>query len=88
MYAASCKKPKYRKGLTININVDINEHKILTFESKQKEYGNGFIISKKWKDYFMYKFWKVSDRQQSMCIIAILRSKEPIYEVNSEGKDG
>ena len=79
MFAASCKKPKYRKGLTININIDINEHKILTFESKQKEYG---------KDYFMYKFWKVSDRQQSMCIIAILRSKEPIYEVNSEGKDG
>ena len=58
------------------INVDINEHKILTFESKQKEYGNGFIISKKWKDY-MYKFLKVSDR---ICVLQ-LRSKEPIYEM-------
>ena len=87
MYAASCKKPKYRKGLTININVDINEHKILMFESKQKEYGNGFIISKKWKDYMYTSFGRyLTDNRVCMCIA--IRSKEPIYEVNSEGKDG
>ena len=69
--------------LAQGINKDIKDHKIIAFESKQIEYGNGFVINKKWKD-FIYKFWKVSDR---VCVLQ-LRSKESTYEVKERRELG
>ena len=46
---------------------EINGSIIITFETKNKHYGNGFIVSKTWKG-SIYKYWKVSDR---ICVLQL-----------------
>ena len=40
---------------------NINENIVITFDSTNKHYGNGFVVSKKWQKY-VYKYWRESDR--------------------------
>jgi exonuclease III len=45
----------------------INGSTLITFESKSKHYGNGFVVSPKLKDK-IHKFWRESDR---ICVLQL-----------------
>ena len=60
---------------------NINENIIITFDSTNKHYGNGFVVSKKWQKY-VYKYWRESDR---ICVLQLAGSPDtpevkPQYE--------
>ena len=48
---------KLQNGLDKNLN----NHRIICLPSDSRHYGNGFIVSPKWKNN-IYSYWKVSDR--------------------------
>ena len=43
------------------INIDIEGNRLICLESNSQHHGNGFMVSKKWKNN-IYKFWRVNDR--------------------------
>ena len=49
----------------------VNGSRLITVGTDIKEYGNGFLISKKWKD-SVHRYWRVSDR---ICVIQLKTSK-------------
>ena len=46
---------------TDSTNKNINEYRLICTETKTKHYGNGYMVSPKWK-HSIHKFWRVSDR--------------------------
>ena len=46
----------------------VNGSMIITFDSKNKHYGNAFVVPKKWKE-SIHKYWRESDR---ICVPGIL----------------
>ena len=40
---------------------------IITFDSKNKHYGNAFVVPKKWQE-FNHKYWRASDR---ICVLQL-----------------
>ena len=59
---------------------DINKHRLITFKTDNRHYGNGFLISSQWKEN-IHRLWKVSDR------IAVLQltTKTPEYTSTNLG---
>lgn len=47
--------------ITENRDINIKDYRLITLQSNCRHYGNGFLISPKWKDRIV-KYWKVSDR--------------------------
>ena len=45
----------------------VNESMIITFYSKNKHYGNGFVVPKKWQE-LIHKYWRESDR---ICVLQL-----------------
>ena len=43
------------------INIDIDGNRLICLESNSQHHGNGFMVSKKWKNN-IYKFWRANDR--------------------------
>ena len=43
------------------INMDVEGNRLICLESTSPHYGNGFMVSKRWKQN-IYKFWRVNDR--------------------------
>jgi exonuclease III len=54
---------------------EVNEHRLIILEAENRHYGNGFVVSPKWKDK-VTKYWKISER---ICAIQI-NVKEERYE--------
>ena len=52
------------------IDINIEKHRLISLPSECKHYGNGFIVSPKWKD-SIYKYWKVSDRISVLQLISM-----------------
>ena len=46
---------------TNGLDKNLNNHRIICLSSDSRHYGNGFIVSPKWKNN-IYSYWKVSDR--------------------------
>ena len=42
-------------------NIDIEGNRLICLESESPHYGNGFLVSRKWKNN-IYRFWRVNDR--------------------------
>ncbi len=42
-------------------NTDVGGNRLICLESNSPHYGNGFMVSKRWKNN-IYKFWRVNDR--------------------------
>ena len=60
---------------------------IITFDSKNKRYGNGFVVSKKWQE-SIHKYWRESDR---ICVLQLSRNRDtfvdgPKYECKPTDK--
>ena len=53
-----CIQETKQKELT---NIDVEGNRLICLESTSPHYGNGFIVSKRWKQN-IYKFWRVDDR--------------------------
>ena len=63
--------------ITNGVDTNINDHRLICIPTDCKHYGNGFIVSPKWK-HNIHKYWKVSDR---ISVIQIkLRDDEYICE--------
>ena len=45
----------------ISASCEIGDNRLILFESQSQHYGNGFLVSKKWKDN-IGKYWRISDR--------------------------
>ena len=45
----------------------VNGRMIITFDSKNKHYGNGFVVPKKWQE-SIHKYWRESDR---ICVLQL-----------------
>ena len=45
----------------ISASCEIGDNRLILFESQSQHYGNGFLVSKKWKDN-IEKYWRISDR--------------------------
>ena len=45
----------------------VNGSMIITFDSKNKHYGNGFVVPKKWQE-LIHKYWRESDR---ICVLQL-----------------
>ena len=43
------------------VDYEVGNNRLILLNSKSQHYGNGFLISNKWKSN-VYKYWKVSDR--------------------------
>ena len=48
----------------------VNESMIITFDAKNKPYGNGFVVPKKWQE-LINKYWRESDR---ICVLQLSAS--------------
>ena len=59
-------------------DIDVNNHRIILMASECQHYGNGFIVSPKWKNN-IYRYWRVSDRIS----ILQLQMTDVIYECES-----
>ena len=65
----------------------VNGSMIITFDSKNKHYGNGFVVPRKWQE-SIHKYWRESDR------ILVLQlsgnpdtcADKPQYECKTIGK--
>ena len=60
---------------------------IITFDSKNKHYGNGFVVPKKWQEP-IHKYWRESDR---ICVLQLSRNPDTgvdglQYECKPTGK--
>ena len=47
--------------ITEEVDEEIGGYRLININSEQQSYGNGFLISPKWK-HSVYRFWKESDR--------------------------
>ena len=56
-----------------SIDTDVNGYRLITLPTNRM-YGNGFVVSPKWKDK-IHSYWKVSER---ISIIKILTEKSTI----------
>ena len=67
-------------------NSNVNGSRIITLPTDMKDYGNGFVIGRKWVDK-IYRFWKVSDR---ICVLQVNTGTEikKEYEVKETSSDG
>ena len=64
----------------------VNGSMIITFYSKNKHYGNGFVVPKKWQE-LIHKYWRESDR---ICVLQLSGSHDtcadgPQYERKPTG---
>ena len=63
--------------ITNGMDININDHRLICIPTDCRHYGNGFIVSPKWK-HNIHKYWKVSDR---LSVIQLkLRDDEYICE--------
>ena len=63
--------------LTNGMDININDHRLICIPTDCRHYGNGFIVSPKWK-HNIHKNWKVSDR---LAVIQLkLRDDEYVCE--------
>ena len=62
---------------------EIDGSRIINFNTNVKDYGNGFVITKKWKE-SIYKYWKVSDR---ICVLQLKTNSEEVVEYHREGRE-
>ena len=53
--------------ITENRDINKKDYRLIILQSNCRHYGNGFLISPKWKDRIV-KNWKVSDR---VCVIQL-----------------
>ena len=59
----------------------VNESIIITFDSKNRQFGNGFVVPKNWLE-SIHKYWRESDR---ICVLQLSRNPDtcangPQYE--------
>ena len=57
-----------------------NGNRLITIRSDTKEYGNGFIISKKWKE-SVNGYWRISDR---ICVLQVKTDKSKCKNKKNE----
>ena len=65
----------------------VNGSMIITSDSKNKHYGNGFVVPKKWQE-SIHKYWRESDR---ICVLQLSGNPDtcadrPQYECKPTGK--
>ena len=65
----------------------VNRGMIITFDSKNKHYGNGFAVPKKWQE-SIHKYWRESDR---ICVFQLSGNPDTCadgaqYECKPTGK--
>ena len=65
--------------ITENRDINIKDYRLITLQSNSRHYGNGFLISPKWKDRIV-KYWKVSDR---VCVIQLKLKEHEKYKVQN-----
>ena len=54
-----------------SVDKPIGKNRLICFLSDNRHYGNGFIVSNKWKDN-VNRYWKVSDR---ICVLELTTEK-------------
>ena len=64
----------------------VNGSIIITFDSKNKRFGNGFVVPKNWLE-SIHKYWRESDR---ICVLQLSRNPDtcadgPQYECKPTG---
>ena len=47
--------------ITNGMDMNINDHRLICIPTGCRHYGNGFVVSPKWKHNIL-KYWKVSNR--------------------------
>ena len=62
------------------INIDIDNNRLICLESNSQHHGNGFMVSKKWKNN-IYKFWRVNDR---IAVLQLQTEKSNVTKSNNE----
>ena len=65
---------------TDSINIDIDGNRLICLESKYAHYGNGFMVSRKWKQN-IYKFWRVNDR---IAVLQLQTEKSKVIQSNND----
>ena len=61
-------------------NIDVDGNRLICLETNSPHYGNGFMVSKKWKSN-IYKFWRVNDR---IAVLQLQTEKSKISKTNEE----
>ena len=46
---------------SLDVDIGVKKHKLVSLQSVNPRYGNGFVINERWKRN-IYWYWKVSDR--------------------------
>ncbi len=47
--------------MTESTNTNINKYRLICMDSNTQHYGNGFVVSPRWKD-SIHRYWRVNDR--------------------------